>query len=60
MARLLGVALARAGTTMAGTATPTLAAELNALQARAHALCRDATRAAVLDAERHYERSRPG
>lgn len=54
------VALARAGKTVAGKATPTLAAQLSAVEARAHALCRDtsASRAAVLEAERHYERFR--
>ncbi len=55
------VALARAGTMTAGKATPTLAAKLSAVEARGHALCRDAsaTRTAVLEAERHYERFRP-
>ncbi|MGH3769948.1 MAG: hypothetical protein ACRDRW_00875, partial [Pseudonocardiaceae bacterium] len=55
------VALARTGTTVAGKATPTLAAQLSAVEAQAHALCRDtsATRTAVLGAERHYERFRP-
>lgn len=55
------VALARAGTTVAGKATPTLAAQLSAVEARAHALCRDSdsSRSAVLKAERHYERFRP-
>jgi hypothetical protein len=55
------VALARVGITVAGKATPTLAAQLKALEARGHALCRDtsATRIAVLDAERYYERFRP-
>ena len=56
------VALARAGITVAGgRATSTLAAQLSAVEARGHALCRDisATRAAVLEAERHYERFRP-
>ena len=51
------VALARAGTTVAGKATPTLAAQLSAIEARGHALFRDtsASRTAVLAAERHYE-----
>lgn len=55
------VALARAGMTVAGKATPTLAAQLSAVEARAHALGGDtsAARAAVLEAERHYERFRP-
>lgn len=55
------VALARAGTMVAENATPTLAAQLSAVEARGHALCRDtsATRTAVLDAQRHYERFRP-
>ncbi len=46
--------------TVAGKATPTLAAQLSAVQARAHALCQDtsASRTAVLEAERHYERFR--
>lgn len=54
------VALARAGKTVGGKATPTLAAQLSAVEARAHALCRDtsAARTAVLEAERHYERFR--
>ena len=51
------VALARAGTMLAGKATPTLAAQLSAIEARGHALCQDtsASRTAVLAAERHYE-----
>ncbi len=55
------VALARAGLTVAGTATPTLAAQLSAAQARGHALCQDsaASRTAVLEAQRHYERFHP-
>ncbi len=55
------VALARAGITVAGKATPTLAAQLSAVEARGHALCLDggASRTAVLEAERHYERFRP-
>ncbi len=55
------VALARAGTTIAGKATPTLAAKLSAVEAKGHALCQDgsASRTAVLEAERHYERFRP-
>ncbi|MGH3837611.1 MAG: helix-turn-helix transcriptional regulator [Pseudonocardiaceae bacterium] len=55
------VALARAGITVAGTAAPTLTAQLSAAEARGHALCQDssASRAAVLEAERHYERFRP-
>ncbi|MGH3720075.1 MAG: helix-turn-helix transcriptional regulator [Pseudonocardiaceae bacterium] len=54
------VALARAGKAVAGKATPALAAVLSAVEARAHALGRDAsaTRTAVLEAERHYERCR--
>jgi hypothetical protein len=56
------VALARAGTTIAGKGTPVLAAQLCAMEARGHALCQDsgASRNAVLEAERHYERFRPG
>jgi hypothetical protein len=55
------IALARAGMTVAGKATPTLAAQLSAVEARAHALYGDtsAARTAVLEAERHYERFRP-
>lgn len=55
------VALARVGTTVAGKATPTLAAKLSAVEARGHALCQDssASRTAMLEAERHYERFRP-
>lgn len=54
------VALARAGTMVAGKATPTLAAQLSAIEARGHALCQDAgnSRTAVMEAERHYERAR--
>ncbi|MGH3882090.1 MAG: helix-turn-helix domain-containing protein [Pseudonocardiaceae bacterium] len=55
------IALARAGTTVAGKATPTLAAQLSAMEARGQALCQDsnASRTTVLEAERHYERFRP-
>ncbi|MGH3972872.1 MAG: hypothetical protein ACRDS9_06060 [Pseudonocardiaceae bacterium] len=56
------IALARAGLSVAhGAGTPALAAQLHALEARGLALLGDAnaTRRAVLDAERHYERSRP-
>ncbi len=55
------VTLARAGITVAGTPAPTLAAQLSAAEARGHALCQDsgASRTAVLEAERHYERFRP-
>ncbi|MGH3901527.1 MAG: helix-turn-helix transcriptional regulator, partial [Pseudonocardiaceae bacterium] len=55
------VALARAGITVAGTAAPTLTAQLSAAEARGHALGQDsnASRAAVLEAELHYERFRP-
>jgi hypothetical protein len=55
------VALARAGITIAGTAAPTLTAQLSAAEARGHALCQDsgASRTAVLDAERRYERFHP-
>jgi hypothetical protein len=56
------VALARAGLSMShGHATPAVAALLNAVEARGHALLGDAnaTRQAVLEAERLYERSRP-
>jgi DNA-binding XRE family transcriptional regulator len=51
------VALARAGITVAGTAAPTLTAQLSAAEARGHALCQDsgASRTAVLEAERYYE-----
>jgi len=51
------VALARAGTTVAGKPTPTLAAQLSAVEARGHALCHDtsASRTAVAAAERHHE-----
>jgi hypothetical protein len=57
------VALARAGLTMShGHSTPTVTAQLNAVEARGQALLGDAsaTRQAVLEAERLYERSRPG
>ncbi|MGH4011483.1 MAG: helix-turn-helix domain-containing protein [Pseudonocardiaceae bacterium] len=52
------VALARAGTTVARKATSMLSAQLSAMEARGHALCQDgsSSRAAVLAAERHYER----
>lgn len=56
------VALARAGLGVAqGTTTPVQAAELHALEGRGSALLGDAraARHAVLDAERHYARSRP-
>ncbi len=55
------VALARAGLSIAnGKATPVLAALLLAVEARGHALLGDSssTRAAVSEAQRHYERSR--
>lgn len=54
-------ALARAGNTVAGKATPTLAAQLSAVEARAHALCQDTSgaRTAVLQAEQHYTQFRP-
>ncbi len=53
--------MARAGITVAGTAARTLAAQLSAVEARGHALCQDsgASRTAVLEVERHYERFRP-
>lgn len=56
------VMLAQAGKIMAGKAPATLAAQLNALEARGHALCRNtsAARSAVLEAERHYEQFRSG
>jgi hypothetical protein len=57
------VALARAGLGVTqGAATPALAAELQALEGRGFALLGDAraARHAVLEAERHYERARPG
>jgi hypothetical protein len=57
------VALARAGHAVAnGQATPVLSALLHAVEARGHALLGDAntTRTAVLEAERSYERARPG
>ncbi len=56
------VALARAALGLAqDTVTPVLAAQLHALEGRGLALLGDAraARHAVLDAERHYERSRP-
>ncbi len=56
------IALARAGQNVAnGKATPVLSSLLYAVEARGHALAGDAngTRAAVLEAERHYERARP-
>jgi tetratricopeptide (TPR) repeat protein len=56
------VALARAGRELAGgTATPALGALLHAVEARGHALLGDAnaTRRAVHEAERQYERCRP-
>ncbi|MGH3865684.1 MAG: helix-turn-helix transcriptional regulator [Pseudonocardiaceae bacterium] len=55
------VALARAGKAVAGKPTPASAAELSAIEARAHALCQDtgAARTAVLQAEQHYQRVRP-
>lgn len=55
------VALARAGTAVAGNSTATLTAQLRAMEARGHALCQDtsAARTAILDAQRHYERRRP-
>ncbi len=57
------VALARAGLSITqGTATPTLAAELHALEARGLALLGEAgaARRAALAAERIYESVRPG
>ncbi|MGH3721041.1 MAG: hypothetical protein ACRDRI_19780 [Pseudonocardiaceae bacterium] len=57
------VALARAGLSITqGTATPTLAAELHALEARGLALMGEANaaRRAALAAERRYESVRPG
>ncbi|MBV9142799.1 MAG: hypothetical protein JO115_18120 [Pseudonocardiales bacterium] len=57
------VALARAGLTITqGTATPALAAELHALEARGLALLGEtyAARQAALSAERRYELVRPG
>lgn len=58
-----GVALARAGLSVAsGAATPALAAQLHAMEARGLALLGDASaaRRAVLQAERHYGRFRTG
>ncbi|MGH4019067.1 MAG: hypothetical protein ACRDT0_07485, partial [Pseudonocardiaceae bacterium] len=58
-----GVALARAGLSVAsGAATPALAAQLHAMEARSLALLGDASaaRRAVLEAERHYGRFRTG
>jgi hypothetical protein len=55
------VALARAGHAVAnGHATPVLSALLHAVEARGHALLGDpnATRTAVLEAERSYQRTR--
>jgi hypothetical protein len=57
------IALARAGHSVAnGNATPVLSTLLHAVEARGHALLGDAnsTRAAVREAERHYDRARPG
>ncbi len=57
------VALARAGLTVTqGTATPLLSAQLYVAEGRGLALLGDvnATRRAIREAERHYERSRPG
>ncbi|MDQ3402932.1 MAG: hypothetical protein M3548_06000 [Actinomycetota bacterium] len=57
------LALARAGRTVAdGGATPTLLASLHAVEARGQALLGDAsaTRRAMFEAERCYERIRPG
>lgn len=57
------IALARAGRSVAeGKSTPALGALLSAVEARGHALLGDvnATRLAVREAERLYERSRPG
>lgn len=57
------IALARAGHSVAeGRATPVLSALLYAVEARGHALLGDgnATRRAVLNAERRYERARSG
>ncbi|MFD7158309.1 hypothetical protein ACFV9C_27180 [Kribbella sp. NPDC059898] len=56
------VALARAGRSLAGSATaPVLGALLLAIEARGHALLGDAkeARRVVLEAERTFERSRP-
>lgn len=58
-----GVALARAGLAVTqGTATPAMAAELHALEARGLALSGDVreARRAVLEAQRCYESVRPG
>lgn len=55
------VAVARVALSIAnGRATPLLSALLHAVEARGHALLgdSDSTRAAVLEAQRHYERSR--
>lgn len=55
------VAVARAGLSIAnGRATPVLSALLHAVEARGQALLGDSgsTRTAVLEAQRHYERSR--
>jgi len=55
------IALARAGQSVAdGRATPVLSALLCAVEARGHALLGDAnaTRTAVVEAERNYERAR--
>jgi hypothetical protein len=57
------VAQARAGHSIASrAATPVLGALLCAVEARGHALLDDAsaTRTSVLDAQRRYERTRPG
>lgn len=56
------VALARAGTTVAGKATPTLAAQLSAMEARGQALWWDtgASRTAVVEAEKHHALKRAG
>ncbi|MGB3438208.1 MAG: hypothetical protein WBA97_05585 [Actinophytocola sp.] len=56
------IALARAGHGVAnGKATPVLSTLLHAVEARGHALLGDAneTRAAVREAEQHYERAQP-
>jgi hypothetical protein len=53
--------VARAGLSIAnGRATPVLSALLHAVEARGHALLGDSnsTRTAVIEAQRHYERSR--
>jgi len=57
------VALARAGRSVAnGKATPVLSSLLHAVEARGHALLRNAnaTRRSVREAERHHERARHG